>query len=282
MTVSAARSTVVDLSSRRPGIRPKQSLGQNFLIDPNIARKIAQQVHPAQDDAIVEIGPGTGSLTAHLAGRAGHLVLVELDGRIVDDLRARFSRTAATILHEDFLETDLVALRRRFSRKLRVVGNIPYHLTSPILFKIFASADSVRDLTIMIQREVARRIVARPGTKQYGILSVLTAFYGSTRILFDVSPGCFYPRPKVTSTVITVTLFDKRPADVDEELFLTVVKTAFGKRRKTLRNGLQYLPYGDAAVGRIVNDPDLPLRRRPEELTLQEFAALARRIAMLL
>ncbi len=282
MTVSAARSTVVDLSSRRPGIRPKQSLGQNFLIDPNIARKIAQQVHPAQDDAIVEIGPGTGSLTAHLAGRAGHLVLVELDGRIVDDLRARFSRTAATILHEDFLQTDLVALRKRFSRKLRVVGNIPYHLTSPILFKIFASADSVRDLTIMIQREVARRIVARPGTKQYGILSVLTAFYGSTRILFDVSPGCFYPRPKVTSTVITVTLFDKRPADVDEELFLTVVKTAFGKRRKTLRNGLQYLPYGDAAVGRIVNDPDLPLRRRPEELTLQEFAALARRIALLL
>lgn len=281
MTAPAARRRVASPSLRTRSLRPKQSLGQNFLIDPNIARKIAGKINPTTADVLVEVGPGTGALTSYLTGRAKHLVLVELDGRIVGDLRSKFPDPTTTILHEDFLTTDLAVLRRKFNKKLRIVGNIPYHLTSPILFKVFGSADSVRDLTIMIQREVARRIVAQPGSKQYGILSVMTAFYGSTRILFDVSPNCFYPKPSVTSTVISIILHDKPPFDVDEDVFLTVVRTVFGKRRKTLRNSLQYLPYGEETVEQVTRDEDLPLRRRPEQLTLREFVDLAQRIVSL-
>jgi 16S rRNA (adenine1518-N6/adenine1519-N6)-dimethyltransferase len=258
-------------------VKPKQSLGQNFLIDENIVGNIIRDLRPSLQDAIVEVGPGQGALTGHLAERAGHLLIVEIDGRVIESLRERFSAPNVVILHEDFLEIDLASWAARFGTALRVVGNLPYHLTSPILFKVFEEAASVRDLTIMVQREVARRITAVPGTKEYGILSVMTRFYGRAKQLFTVSPNCFFPKPKVTSSVIQITM-DATANAVDAELFRTVVRTAFGKRRKTLRNSLRFLPYPEETVLPALERLAFPLEKRPEELSVEEFRELTRQV----
>ncbi len=269
------------VSSTRVLISPKQSLGQNFLVDENIARNIVSSMMITPDDVVLEIGPGTGALTRHLVHAAKKVIAIEVDGRAVERLRASMSSPNLEILHEDFLMTDVAAWQRRVGQPLRVAGNLPYHLTSPILFKIFDSHSSVTDLTMMIQREVAQRITAEPGTKAYGILTVFSQFYGIPERLFSVSANCFYPKPKVTSTVVRLTLHRKLMYDVDRETFRTVVKTAFGKRRKTLRNSLQYLPFEDSSIRKILDGIDFPLDRRPEQLTLNEFVSLSEQVASL-
>lgn len=258
---------------------PKRSLGQNFLVDDNIARNIVRDLRLSPDDVVIEIGPGRGALSVHLAGRVRRLLLVEIDGRIVGDLRKRFGALPGVgVLHADFLELDLRTLREELGAPLRIVGNIPYHLTSPILFRVFDNARSIRDLTVMVQREVARRMAAAPGSKDYGILSVLCLFHSEPEILFHVSPNCFLPRPKVTSTVVRLAMRPDVPPDVDAPLFRTTVRTAFGKRRKTLRNGLKYLPFDPAAVARLIAGIDFPLDVRPEQLSVAEFMQLTRLI----
>ena len=258
-------------------LTPKRSLGQNFLVDRNIVDNIIAAVDPRSDDAVVEVGAGRGALTGRLAAAAGHLLIVEIDGRAIGRLRSAFESTAVVVLHADFLDVDLPEWSARWGRKLRVVGNLPYHLTSPILFKTFACAGSVKDLTVMVQREVADRIAAAPGSKQYGILSVMTRFHGTPKKLFHVSPNCFAPKPKVTSAVIRIAL-DAGPREgIDPELFRTVVRTAFGKRRKTLRNSLAFLPFGEETE-KVIAAIKFPLEKRPEQLTLSEFLELTHQI----
>ncbi len=259
-------------------IRPKQSLGQNFLVDENISRKIARSLYLTKEDAVIEIGPGQGALTKHLVLQARHLIAVEIDGRVVDELQKSFASPGVTILHQDFLECTLAVWSKKFKDKLRIVGNIPYHLTSPILFKVFDERAAVYDLTMMVQKEVAQRIVAKPRTKSYGILSVLSHFYGTPKILFTVSPNCFYPKPNVTSAVIQMKLHETIPGKVDEFVLKTVVKTTFGKRRKTLRNSLKYLPYEQSEIENILNNIQFSLERRPEELSVEEFIDLSLQI----
>ena len=260
---------------QRLSIRPKQSLGQNFLIDENVVRKIIGAFHPGREDVVVEIGPGKGALTSALAGRIQHLTLVEIDGRVIASLKEHFSSSEITILHGDILDLDFRLLYRKWNRPLRVIGNLPYHLTSPILFKCFDAAPVIADLTIMVQREVAQRITANPGTKAYGILSVMTQYYAVPRLLFNVSPGCFYPKPKVTSSVLHIDFQNRQERSGDSELFRTVVRTAFGKRRKTLRNSLAYLPFEGVDVSELESKVSFSLQRRAEQLTLQEFIELA-------
>ncbi len=255
-------------------IKPKQSLGQNFLTDQNIARNIIRELQLSKEDLIVEIGPGKGALTKHLVDRAKHVIAVEVDGRVIPELEKNFA-SSADIVHQDFLEADLAGWRRKYRHKLRIVGNIPYHLTSSILFKIFRERSFVHDLTIMVQREVAQRIVAKPGTKLYGILSVFSQLYGTPRILFTVSPNCFYPQPKVISAVLRMEMKEKLAFDFNEETFANVVKTAFGKRRKTLRNSLAYLPYDETTVDLILSRLAFSMSKRPEQLTVKEFVHLA-------
>ncbi len=264
--------------SRAISVKPKQSLGQNFLVDDNIARNIVRELHLADDDIVVEIGPGQGALTRHLAGTAKKCIAVEIDGRVVSELRQQFESDGFTVLHKDFLAVALSDIRKTAVDKLRLVGNIPYHLTSPILFKMFAERKSVRDCTIMIQKEVARRIVAKPNSKEYGILSVFTQFYGTPKILFSVSPNCFYPKPNVTSAVIRIEMRNEPLFRVDENMFGIIVKTTFGKRRKTLRNSLAYLPFEESAVKRMIPLLDFPLDKRPEQLSLEQFAELTEQI----
>ena len=264
--------------ARRIDIKPKQSLGQNFLIDDNIVKNIVRDLRLHPDDVVLEIGPGKGALTENLLESAGQLLVVEIDGRVIGDLQRRFGNSHIIILHEDFLETNLLQWHKHFGRKLRIAGNIPYHLTSSILFKVFDEISAVHDLTIMIQREVAQRIVAGPGTKEYGILSVLSQFYGVPNLLFNVSPNCFYPKPKVTSSVVQIALRDRIPEEVNTALFRIVVKTSFGKRRKTLRNSLKFLPYDESTVLRIISMTDFPLEKRPEDLSVNDFIRLTRLI----
>ena len=264
------------------GIKPKQSLGQNFLVDENITKNIIRDLHLKPDDVVIEIGPGTGALTSHLINCVKWLTVVEIDGRVIEELRKKFPSPNVTILHQDFLDTDLFTLKNSVNTRLRVVGNIPYHLTSPILFKVFENAACVRDLTVMIQREVARRIIAEPGSKEYGILSVFCGFYGVPKILFNVSPNCFYPKPKVTSSVVHLQLHQSRLREIDLALFHLVGRTAFGKRRKTLRNSLQYLPFEEEVVGRIINSKPTMMDQRPEQLTVDQFVGLTKEIGSII
>lgn len=255
-----------------PLVTPKKSLSQHFLIDDNIARNIVRDLRLSPDDVVVEIGPGQGALTKHLAQKTRALVAVEIDGRVIEALARKFNLPGVTILHQDFLALDLAALCAREGRKLRLVGNIPYRLTSDILLKAFDERLALHDFTLMVQREVAQRLAAKPGTKAYGILSVYAKFYGNLKILFNVSPNCFYPKPKVASAVIQERFFDTTPHEVDERLFRTVVRTAFGKRRKTLRNALKYLPFDQDVVRHISTLP--MLGKRPEQLSVEQFVEL--------
>ncbi|MBI5216846.1 MAG: ribosomal RNA small subunit methyltransferase A [Ignavibacteriae bacterium] len=259
-------------------VKPKQSLGQNFLVDDNIARKIATSINPKSDDVVVEIGPGQGALTKQLFSSSCRLIAYEVDGRVVESLKQKFESEQVSIIHQDFLQTDLRKLSSQFKQKLRVVGNIPYHLTSEIFFKVLDEREAVSDLTMMIQKEVAQRFIAKPGTKAYGILSVLCQFYGKAKLMFAVSPNCFYPKPKVISNVIQFSLFDELPFRANESLFRTVVKTAFGKRRKTLRNSLKYLPFEETKVVRILARISVDTTLRAEQLSPEQFTELTNEI----
>jgi len=270
------------IRSTRISIRPKQSLGQNFLIDNNIARNIVRDLRLEQEDIIVEIGPGEGALTQHIAGRVKRLIAVEVDGRAIDDLRNKFQLASVEIIHQNFLDVSLLDWKKKYKSKLKIVGNIPYHLTSPILFKVFEERDAVQSITFMIQREVAVRISAKPNTREYGILAVLSQFYGVPQILFNVSPNCFYPKPKVTSTVVQIKMKTAGESNFDYGLFHTVVRTAFGKRRKTLRNCLKYLPLEKDTVQRIIEEVDFPMENRPEQLSGDEFIQLTRKIKQII
>lgn len=262
-------------------MRPKQSLGQNFLVDDNVARKIAAAINIQPEEVVIEIGPGKGSLTKHLAGKGRQLIAMEVDGRVVDELKERFESETVSIQHQDFLEASLAGLSEKFTQKLRLVGNIPYHLTSSILFKAFEERAYVADVVLMIQKEVAVRIQAKPGGKDYGILAVQAAFHGKAKKLFDVSASCFFPRPKVESSVIHVTLDDPPRYDVDASLFTKVVRTAFGKRRKILGNSLEYLELPEETVAAFLLASQDKLSFRPEQLSVEDFVILTRTLQKL-
>lgn len=256
---------------KHTSLRPKQSLGQNFLRDENIARKISAAVDAGKNDIVLEIGPGEAALTKHLATRAGTLIVVEIDQRAIAALQERFPHGEIEILHADFLQVDFSSLLKgRAASRIRVVGNIPYNITSPILFHILDQREHVGDATLMMQREVARRLVAKPNTKEYGILAVFCQLFADVKLLFDVAPSCFYPRPKVTSSVVQLKLLPAlRFEPHDEAYFRSMVRTVFGKRRKTLRNSLSYF---------VDERPDLPgfdLQKRPEALSIRELVELA-------
>lgn len=258
--------------------RPKQSLGQNFLADPNVAAKIVRAIAPLPGQTVVEIGPGEGAITGLIAASGCRLVLVEIDGRLTGRLTERYGPSGAEVIHADILDVSFAELAARHGGRIRVAGNIPYHLTSPILFKVFAEHRSVSDLTIMVQKEVARRVVAGPGGKEYGILSVMTALHGEPRILFDISPECFFPKPRVTSSLLSVRLREDLPGPLDLGLFRSVVRAAFGKRRKTLRNSLRYLEDREIVPERAFLDCPVSLELRPERLSLDDFITLTRHL----
>jgi len=251
-------------------VAPKKSLGQNFLRDDNIARKIVGQIELQRDGLVIEIGPGSGALTKHLINTGAEVVVVEIDARAVAMLREIFG-SSITIIHSDVLALDLHELKRKYNKPMRVVGNIPYYITSDILFWLFEHRQNAVDATIMMQLEVGQRLTASPGTKEYGILSVFAQYYSKPRFLFRVSPNCFYPKPSVESAVIQLD-FSVNSPPVHDRLFRTVVRGTFGKRRKTLFNGLRFLGFVESDLKQV----DYDLTKRPEQLTQYDFLTLVR------
>lgn len=246
----------------------KKRFGQNFLIDPNILRKIVGNIAPQVDDVIVEIGPGKGALTKYLAESRTELYAIEIDADLITGLEQKFADYPnVSIIHQDALTFDYRCIAGNH-KKLRIVGNIPYNISSPLLFRMFEFHDSIADIHFLVQREIARRICAKPNSKEYGILSVITQFYGDPEIAFTVSPTVFRPIPEVTSALIAIRM--KTVPDDPEFIgnFHKTVRTAFAKRRKILRNTLAKMLPRSTVAGPV------DLSRRAESLTVSEFIAL--------
>lgn len=252
-------------------IRPKKSLGQNFLKDPHYLRKIVDAAGVTKDDQVLEIGPGLGHLTRELAARAGRVVVVELDDRLVPLLRQNLADTPnVMIVHADALAFDYGSLAGTW----KVVANLPYYISTPLIERLFQWRLKFTSLTLMLQKEVAERIAAEPGGKEYGVLSVMVQLHAEASIAFVVPPGAFTPRPKVDSAVIVLALREHPDAAGDAQFLERVVKAAFSQRRKTLRNSLGAL-VDRAATDAAAGATGISLDRRPETLSIAEFSRLA-------
>ena len=265
------------------GFRFSRAMGQNFLIDPSVPARIAEAANPGPEDGVLEIGPGIGTLTVRLAERAGRVCCVELDRTLLPIL----DRTLAgcgnvTVVSGDILKTDLVELVEGELNGLRptVCANLPYNITTPVLTRLLESG-LFESVTVMVQREVARRICAEPGTPDYGAFTLFAQYHAETRYLFDVPPSSFVPPPKVTSTVVRMERRSAPPAEVkDREMFFRTVRASFAQRRKTLANGLSSaFPLSKQETGEILRSCGLNEKVRGETLSLTQFATLADRIA---
>ncbi|MBA2659888.1 MAG: 16S rRNA (adenine(1518)-N(6)/adenine(1519)-N(6))-dimethyltransferase RsmA [Nitrosospira sp.] len=246
---------------------PRKRFGQNFLVDPQIVTDIIRGLHPGKDDLWVEIGPGLGALTRPLLKTLNHLHVVEIDRDIVERLHREFSENSLTIYSADALEFDFSAL----GRNLRVVGNLPYNISTPILFHLSKFAGNISDMHFMLQKEVVARMVAQPSTPDYGRLSVMLQCRFEMEQLFIVSPECFRPAPKVESAFVRM-IPRKQPLidTTKEKLFADIVSAAFSQRRKTLRNTLHaYLKPEDYMV------LDIDASQRAENLSVARFVAIA-------
>lgn len=245
-------------------MRAKQSLGQNFLIDENVALKIVHSINPGLEDTLLEIGPGQGKITRLLQPRVKRLLAVEIDQRLYPALEQTFAGCDNFhLIKEDFLKIDLAALT---GDKLRVFGNIPYNITSPILFRIFEQRRFVHDVVLLMQKEVAQRIVSSPDSKEYGILAVICQIFADVKLLFTVPPTVFRPQPQVDSSLVQLRISEERTRLIIDEPFLrSLVRTAFGQRRKMLRNSLK--EYADKNC--------FDFTRRPENVTVAEWISLA-------
>ncbi|MFA6540585.1 MAG: 16S rRNA (adenine(1518)-N(6)/adenine(1519)-N(6))-dimethyltransferase RsmA, partial [Bacteroidota bacterium] len=251
--------------------RPKKSLGQNFLQDSNVSQKIVRLFDPQPSDAVVEIGPGKGALTALLTAILPHLTVIELDNHLIGELQTQFGEKIS-IIHSDILKVDISALAPAPDAKIRLIGNIPYNITTPILFHVIDHAAHVKDFVVMMQTEVAQRLTAKPRTKEYGILSIFLQYYCAPKILFSVSKNSFFPIPAVSSTVVHLN-FDEpfAPKALNDALFRKIVRGTFNTRRKTLRNGLRNVGVPHEEFEKL----HLNLEMRPEELSVADFVQLS-------
>lgn len=254
--------------------KPKKRFGQHFLIDKNIIRKIVKEFSPEENDLIVEIGPGQGALTYELLKHSNNLLVVEIDKNLAVELQNKFP--SITIINKDILECDFST--EFFNEKFRIIGNLPYYITSQIIFKCFESYTKIKDSLFMVQKEVAERIVASPKSKDYGILSVLSQFYSKPKILFHVSRNVFYPKPEVDSSIIYFEMKNRLDlTESEEKIFRKIVKTAFNQRRKTLRNSLRNLfDITDKNLSENFFSLQFDFSRRAEELSLDDFIYLAK------
>lgn len=251
-------------------VKPKKHLGQHFLKDKNIAIKIAETLPDKGFEAILEIGPGTGVLTKYLLGRPQPLTVIEIDKESVEYLQKHYPQLGKRMLSEDFLK---ISLNHIFpTETLAIIGNFPYNISTQIVFKALENRKQISFFSGMFQKEVAERIASKPGSKVYGILSVLCQAFYEVEYLFTVPEHVFQPPPKVKSGVIRLVRKTNFSLPCDEKLFFNVVKTAFGQRRKTMRNSLKTLLNSNSFTDEAV------WGKRPEQLSVEEFMVLTRKI----
>lgn len=260
----------------------QKKFGQNFLIDPHVLDKIIAAAEITKDDFVLEIGPGIGTLTQYLAEAAREVVAVEIDSTLIPILEDTLSAyDNVSVINEDVLKVDLrkLAEERNGGKPIKVVANLPYYITTPIIMSLFESHVPLKSLTVMVQKEVALRMQAGPSTKDYGALSLAVQYYANPYLAANVPPNCFMPRPNVGSAVIRLTRFEETPVQVkDEKLLFRLIRASFNQRRKTLQNGLvnsQELDFTKEQVAAAIATLGVSPSVRGEALTLEQFAALA-------
>ena len=259
-------------------IHPRKRLGQSFLEDVNITCRIAALVAPAGDETVVEIGAGLGVLTAELAKEAGRVIALEIDQRLLGVLRDRFAGSdRVEIVAGDVLAYDFSSACP--GRRIKVVGNLPYYISTPILFRLITYRRTIGSMVLMFQKELADRITSPPGTKEYGIPSVIVARY--TRVIrsMTVSPTCFYPVPDVVSSVLSFVVCEDETTPEEEVLFAMTVRSAFSHRRKTLWNNLRAAGFTLDTLEQVMKKTGIKGSRRAETLTVDEFRLLATELA---
>ena len=260
----------------------QKRFGQNFLIDTHVLDRIIEASEITKDDFVLEIGPGIGTMTQYLAEAAREVTAVEIDDALIPILKDTLKEwDNVTVLHGDILKTDIrkIADEKNQGRPIKVVANLQYYITTPIIMGLFESHVPVDSITVMVQKEVADRMQTGPGSKDYGALSLAVQYYAEPKIVANVPPNCFMPRPKVGSAVIRLTRHQNPPVTtLDEKLMFRLIRASFNQRRKTLSNSLknsQELPYSKEEVETAITECGLPLNIRGEALTLEQFARLS-------
>ncbi|WP_440322774.1 16S rRNA (adenine(1518)-N(6)/adenine(1519)-N(6))-dimethyltransferase RsmA [Laedolimicola sp.] len=263
----------------------QKKFGQNFLIDEHVLSKIIRSAEITEDDFVVEIGPGIGTLTQYLAASAREVAAIEIDDALIPILKDTLSAyDNVTVIHEDVLKVDLCKLaeEKNGGKPIKVVANLPYYITTPIIMGLFENHVPVESITIMVQKEVADRMKTGPGSKDYGALSLAVQYYAKPELVANVPPNCFMPRPRVGSAVIRLTRHTEVPVEAeDEKLMFQIIRASFNQRRKTLVNGLGNAPelhIPKEMTTEVLEEMGLSASVRGEALTLAQFAELSNRI----
>ncbi len=260
----------------------QKKFGQNFLIDTHVLEKIISAAGITKNDCVLEIGPGIGTMTQYLAENAGHVVAVEIDRNLIPILKETLADyNNVTVINEDILRVDIKALAEEYNggKPIKVVANLPYYITTPIIMGLFESGVPIDNITVMVQKEVADRMKEGPGSKDYGALSLAVQYYAEPEIVANVPPNCFIPRPNVGSAVIRLTRHKEMLVQVkDSALMFKIIRASFNQRRKTLQNGLgnaSELPYTKEQIAAAIAEMGLTPTIRGEALSLAQFAQLS-------
>ena len=260
----------------------QKKFGQNFLIDTHVLEKIISAAGITKNDCVLEIGPGIGTMTQYLAENAGHVVAVEIDRNLIPILKETLADyDNVTVINEDILRVDIKALAEEYNggKPIKVVANLPYYITTPIIMGLFESGVPIDNITVMVQKEVADRMKEGPGSEDYGALSLAVQYYAEPEIVANVPPNCFIPRPNVGSAVIRLTRHKEMPVEVkNPALMFKIIRASFNQRRKTLQNGLgnaPELPYTKEQIAAAIAEMGLTPTIRGEALSLAQFAQLS-------
>ncbi len=267
----------------------QKKFGQNFLIDTHVLEKIVESAGVTKDDMVLEIGPGIGSMTQYLCEHAREVVAVEIDTALIPILKDTLANyDNVTVINQDILKVDInqLALEKNQGRPIKVVANLPYYITTPIIMGLFESHVPIDNITVMVQKEVADRMQVGPGTKDYGALSLAVQYYAKPYIVANVPPNCFIPRPNVGSAVIRLTTHKEAPVQVeDEKLMFRLIRASFNQRRKTLVNGLNNSPeihLSKEVIAKAIEELGVSPTIRGEALDLKQFAELSNIVSRLL
>ena len=267
---------------QKHGFAFQKKFGQNFLIDSHVLDKIIAAAGVTENDMVLEIGPGIGTMTQYLAEHARQVAAVEIDTNLIPILKETLSDyDNVTVINEDILKVDIKKLAEEYNggRPIKVVANLPYYITTPIIMGLFESGVPIDNITVMVQKEVADRMQVGPGSKDYGALSLAVQYYAEPYIVAIVPPNCFIPRPNVGSAVIRLTRHQVPPVEVkDRELMFKLIRASFNQRRKTLLNGLNNSPelsFGKEQIAAAIEQLGVPAAVRGEALTLEQFARLS-------
>ena len=273
--VDLSNPDVVRYVVNRFGLRMNKKLGQNFLIRHSVVDDIADAADIGEGDPVLEIGPGIGTLTQALAETGAAVTAVELDDHLLPVLDKTLEHyDNVRVVHGDIMRTDIETLMNH--KPFKVCANLPYYITTPIIMKLLEQKLPIERIDVMVQKEVAERMVAVPGHKIYGALSVSVQYYTEPKMLFEISPKCFMPAPEVTSAVVAMDVRREPPVDLmDEKRFFSVVKAAFQQRRKTLSNALKNTGMSKEQIANVLEAASIDGKRRGETLSLQEFADIA-------